>query len=96
MPFPVWLLIALAFFYFAFIFWQYSNSPLRPFTVRIKGQDPENPTLDEEQKAMVDEIQKDVQGYIKAANDVMSTRYRIGAMGFVIAGLTAIISIFLG
>ncbi|OGO17235.1 MAG: hypothetical protein A2Z14_01110 [Chloroflexi bacterium RBG_16_48_8] len=95
MPFPVWLLIAFAFFYFAFIFWQYANTPLRPFTVRIKGENPENPDSDEEKKAMVNNIQEDIQGYIKAANDVMTTRFRIGAMGFVIAGLTAIVSIFL-
>lgn len=96
MPFPVWLLIAFAFFYFAFIFWQYSNSPLRQFTVRIKGEDPENKPLDDERAALVNDIQEDIQGYITAANLQMTTRYRIGAMGFVIAGLTAIVSIFLG
>jgi hypothetical protein len=96
MPFPVWLLIAFAFFYFAFVFWQYSNTPLRPFTVRLKGENPENPERDEEKTALVNEIQEDVAGYINAANEVICSRYRIGAVGFIIAGLTAIVSIFLG
>jgi hypothetical protein len=96
MPFPVWILIAFAFFYFAFIFWQYSNTPLRQFTVRIKGEDTENVAPDEEKAALISDIQEDIQGYIQAANEVMTTRYRIGAMGFIIAGLTAIVSIFLG
>jgi hypothetical protein len=96
MPFPVWLLIAFAFFYFAFIFWQYSNTPLRSFTVRIKGEEGENVTPNEEKAALINDIQEDIQGYIQAANEVMTTRYRIGAMGFIIAGLTAIVSIFLG
>ena len=96
MPYFVWLLIGFAFFYFAFIFWQYSNTPLRPFTVRLKGENPEAPVLDEEKAALVNFIQEDIGGYISAANETMSTRYRIGAMGFVIAGLTAIVSIFLG
>lgn len=96
MPFPVWLLIAFAFFYFAFVFWQYSNTPLREFTVRIKGEDPENTPIDEEKAALINDIQEDIQGYVTAANEVMSARYRIGAMGFIIAGLTAIVSIFIG
>lgn len=96
MPFPVWLLIAFAFFYFAFVFWQYSNTPLRPFTVRIKGEDSETVETDEETAGFVKDIEEDVAGYINAANEIMSARYRIGAMGFVIAGLTAIVSIFLG
>jgi hypothetical protein len=95
MPFPVWLLIALAFFYFAFVFWQYSNTPLREFTVRIKGEDSENVDLDEEKTALVNDIQEDIGGYINAANLQMTSRYRIGAMGFIIAGFTAVISIFL-
>jgi hypothetical protein len=96
MPFLVWIFIALAFFYFAFIFWQYSNTPLREFTVRIKGEDSENVALDEEKMALITDVQEDIGGYINAANIQMSTRYRIGAMGFIIAGLTAIVSIFIG
>ena len=96
MPFPVWLLIACAFFYFAFIFWQYSNTPLRPFTVRLKGEESESVVSDEEKPEFVTKIEDDIAGYINTANEIMSTRYRIGAMGFIIAGLTAIVSIFLG
>lgn len=96
MPFPVWLLIAGAFFYFAGIFWVYSKTPYRQFVVRFKA-DEENPDeVDLERSALAEEIQSDIDGFIQSTNEIIQTRYRIGAIGFIIAGLTAIISIFLG
>lgn len=96
MPFPVWLLISFAFFYFAIIFWTYSKSPFRPFVVRFKADEANPDEINIERSALAEEIQNDIDGYIKSTNEIIKTRYRIGALGFIIAGVTAIVAIFLG
>ena len=91
-----WLLVAMAFFWFGFIFWQYSNAPLRDFTVRVKGDDPENSSLDEKTTKIIEDIQEDLGGYVDTANEVMKMRFRIGAYGFLVSGLAALAGMFLG
>ena len=91
-----WLLVSMAFFWFGFIFWQYSNSPLRSFTVRVKGDDPENSSLDEETTQIIEYIKEDIGGYLKTANETMKMRFRIGAYGFLVSGLAALAGMFVG
>ena len=91
-----WLLVAMAFFWFGFIFWQYSNTPLRSFTVRVRGDDPENSSLDEATTQIIADIQEDLAGYVDTANEVMKMRFRIGAYGILVSGLAALAGMFLG
>jgi hypothetical protein len=95
MPFPVWILIALAFFYFGLIFWGYSRMAIRPFRIRQREGGEEKTDIDLDKEPLTNEILQDFTGYLDSINTANKTRYRIGALGFFIAGLTAILSIFL-
>ncbi|NIM93744.1 MAG: hypothetical protein GTO18_08545 [Anaerolineales bacterium] len=90
MPFPVWFLIACSFFYFSFMFWRYSNTPMRYFTLRKSRTYADGPDeLGVEDRS---EFLRDINGYLDSINKQIKTRYRIGSLGFLIAGLTAILA----
>ena len=78
-----WLLAALIFFCFSFIFWRFGNEPIRLFTFRQR---------DETTKAELPEgFMQDFEGYLQSINARNKTRYWIASGGFLVAGMTAIL-----
>ncbi len=99
MTFPIWLLVAFAFLYFSFIFWQYSNMPVRSFVFRKREPNPsaegEEKKEEEEIRTLTTESVLEFEGYLKSVNDKIKTRFRIGAMGFLLAAVGAFVAIFI-
>jgi hypothetical protein len=99
MPFPVWLLVALAFLYFSFIFWQYSNMPIRNFVFRRQEANPlgegEEGEKENEIQTLTTESVLEFEGYLKSINNMIKTRFRIGAIGFLIAAMGAFVAMFI-
>lgn len=100
MPFPVWLLIGFSFLYFSFIFWQYSKMPIRSFVFRPSrtGSATDDKAEQEETgepQTLTTEAVLEFEGYLRSINHTIKTRFRIGAFGFLIAALGALIAMFL-
>jgi hypothetical protein len=87
----IWLLLALIFTYFAYAYWRYSSAPLRTFVSRRRlDQDSEIEISD------VDEIERELEefkGYLESMNRSIQSRFRVGAIGFLIAAGSAILGI---
>ncbi|NIS82625.1 MAG: hypothetical protein GTO14_21040 [Anaerolineales bacterium] len=91
-----WLFMAVIFIYFAILAWVYSRSPIRPFVYRGKRQADDGNILEAQIDQIPEEIQKDLEGFVKSVNTAMQTRYRIGAISMLIAAGMAIASMFIG
>jgi hypothetical protein len=87
-----WIFLAAIFFYFAYIYWRYSVSPIRPFVFRKRGEGGEVIETDPEPPA---ELSRDLQGFLDSVNSMNKIRYRVAAGGFFIAGVNAIAAMLL-
>jgi hypothetical protein len=92
MPFSVWFFIALSFFWFSIVFWRYSRSPIRNFSLRQRDDFQEK---DVEENESLRKLLIDIEGYLDSINRANKTRYRISSLGFLIAGITAVLSMFI-
>lgn len=82
-----WFFIATVFFYFAGVFWRYSKAPLEL---------PEKAVDDGDQAGTgPGTIDDEIVERIDAFNNLTMMRYRVGAYGFFIAGLTGLLSLYL-
>ena len=94
MAYFVWLPLTVIFFYFALIFWRYSRTPIRPFIFRkraeLRQSEAEGITVEQ----LSDGLAQDIDGFVKSVNDTNRIRYRVAALGFLIAGVNALVSIF--
>jgi hypothetical protein len=90
----IWLIMAVVFFYFAILFWVYSRSGLRPFLfgTTASSQEGSNENL---MDAIPEDLQKEMESFRRSINLTMQTRFRIGAIGMVLAGGLAIVSMLL-
>lgn len=73
--------------------------PVRSFVFRKREP---NPSAEGEEKKEEEKIQTlttesvlEFEGYLKAINNTIKTRFRIGAVGFLIAALGAFVAIFI-
>jgi hypothetical protein len=91
----VWLAIGLTFFYFAIVFYQYSQVPLRSFTIRERQQQ----VLDEQpepvEMTIFHELMHDFEQYLQSINNKNIARYRIAAIGFFLAGIGSFIAAYI-
>jgi hypothetical protein len=89
----IWLLLTLVFIYFAYAYWRYSSAPLRTFVSRKR------PELDSEEVVPeIDGLERELQefkGYLESMNRSIQMRFRIGAIGFLIAAGSTILGIIL-
>ena len=93
----IWTLLGLIFFYLAYKFWGYSNSPMRSFSSRRRTAE-DDPIIDDADglaREVVEEL-NEFEGYLAAMNDRIQTRFRLGAIGFLIASFTALFGIYIG
>lgn len=91
----VWLAIGLTFFYFAIIFYQYSQKPLRSFVIRDRQQKKLDTEPEPEGMNLFYELQNDFEKYLENINKKNVDRSRIASIGFVLAGIAAFIAAFI-
>lgn len=82
-----WFFIATVFFYFAGVFWRYSKAPLDLREKTEQDADPAGTGTGEIDGAILERID--------TFNNLTMMRYRVGAYGFFIAGLTGLLSLYL-
>jgi len=91
----VWLFFSAFFFYFAYINWRQSTEGIRPFKFRERsshsGKEETDPELD---KANINFI-NDFNAYLESVNKHNSSRQRAAAIGFSIAGVISLASLFI-
>jgi hypothetical protein len=92
--YPVWLFITAFFLYFAYINWRQSGEDIRPFTFRQRGEDP-----DEDPEAVVSaanvRFTHDFNAYLETVNILNKKRHRAAAVGYFIASLLSLGSLFM-
>ncbi len=86
-----WLIAALIFFSFSFVFWHFGNDPIRSYTDRQPIVAKEMGVGVLEDDSTPSEFLHEFEGYLESINKRNRFRYRIAAGGFVIAGLTALL-----
>ena len=91
----IWLTIGLIFYYFSFVFFQYSRTPLQSFVIR-KGQKITFEGAPEiEELSSFKEFLSDVDRYLESINSRNLSRARIAAIGFFLAGLASFIAAYI-
>lgn len=94
MAYFVWLPLTIIFFYFSLIFWRYSRTPIRPFIFRKREEERQSEAEGNTSEPLSDDLAQDIDGFVKSVNDTNRIRYRIAALGFLIAGVNALATIF--
>lgn len=92
--YPIWLFLSAIFFYFAYVNWRQAQSSLRPFQFRHRP----GPEGEAGKEAEMDPVIKDFVGdfnrYLDSVNDSNRRQRRATAVGFMIAGVVALVSMF--
>lgn len=86
-----WLIAALIFFSFSFVFWHFGNDPIRSYVNRHQSEAMGTDVGLLEDDPTASEFLREFEGYLDSINKRNRFRYRIAAGGFVIAGLTALL-----
>jgi hypothetical protein len=94
MVYFVWLPLTVIFFYFSLIFWRYSRTPIRPFIFRKRAETRQSEAAAVLSESLSDDLTQDIDGFVKSVNDTNKIRYRVAALGFLIAGVNALVTIF--
>jgi len=84
-----WLIAALIFFSFSFVFWHFGNDPIRSYANRLQSEVEETNVSGLDDDPTISEFLREFDGYLESINKRNRFRYRIAAGGFLIAGLTA-------
>ncbi len=81
--YPIWILFAAMFFAFAYQHWRLGQSLARAFRMReVEGND-----------VLANFIQ-DFNQYIDSTNAIMRAQHRMAMVGYFVAGLLALVSMF--
>jgi hypothetical protein len=94
MAYLVWLPLTVIFLYFSLIFWRYSRTPIRPFIFRKRADQRQSEVDAVLSEPLSDDLMQDIEGFVKSVNDTNRIRYRVAALGFLIAGINALVTIF--
>ena len=86
-----WLIAALIFFSFSFVFWHFGSDPIRPYANRPQSEAKVTDVGVLEDDPITSEFLHEFEGYLESINKRNRFRYRIAAGGFVIAGLAALL-----
>ena len=87
-----WITLTVVFFYFAFVYWRYSTSPMRSFIFRNIE---EAQQVEGGESVLPEEFRRDLEGFLASIDKTNKTRYRVAAAGFLIAGINALANLFL-
>ena len=91
----VWLAIGLTFFYFAIVFYQYSQKPLRMFNIRERQQKKLDDEPPPEDMNIFHELLHDFEQYLVSINKKNISRSRIASIGFFLAGIASFIAAYI-
>ena len=86
-----WLIAALIFFSFSFVFWHFGSDPIRSYADRQQSEAKDTDAVVLEDDPAISEFLREFEGYLESINKRNRFRYRIAAGGFVIAGLAALL-----
>lgn len=86
--YPLWLIFAAVFFTFAYQHWRLGQQDVRPFRLR---EHEESGKAGEVIKDFVDDYNR----YLEAVNDINRNRSRVAMVGYLVAGLLALLSLVL-
>ncbi len=90
--YPLWLFFSALFFYFAYIHFRQATQDIRQFTIRDRGGNPGE--AGRELAKANTEFVTDFNSYLSVVNQHNRNRHRAEAVGFFIAGVTALFSMF--
>lgn len=90
-----WITLTAVFFYFSFVYWRYSTSPMRSFIFRNIEETQPVEGSESELSQLSDEFRGDLEGFLDSINKTNKVRYRVAAAGFLIAGINALANLFL-
>ncbi len=91
----IWLAIGLVFFYFAIVFYQYSQKPLRSFNIRERQQKRLDDEPVPEEMNIFHELMQDFEQYLESINKKNVARSRIASIGFFLAVIASFIAAFI-
>ncbi len=91
----IWLAIGLVFFYFAIVFYQYSQKPLRSFNIRERQQKRLDDEPVPEEMNIFHELMQDFEQYLESINKKNVARSRIASIGFFLAVFASFITAFI-
>ena len=86
-----WLIAALIFFSFSFVFWHFGTDPIRSYANRPQSEAQATDDGMLEDDSTISEFLREFDGYLESINQRNRFRYRIAAGGFLIAALTALL-----
>ena len=86
-----WLIAALIFFSFSFVFWHFGNDPIRSYVNLQQSEATGTDVGVLEDDPTASEFLREFDGYLDSINKRNRFRYRVAAGGFAIAGLTALL-----
>lgn len=90
-----WIILTVVFFYFCVLFWNYSRMPLRQFIFRNRGWGDSSEGESSLEEELPSVFLSDLEGFINSINHTNSIRFRLGSVGFFIAGMLSLVSLFL-
>ncbi len=91
MLYPVWLFLSAIFFYYAYINWRQAKTSLREFQFRQK----EGEQAPREVGDGIKEFVGDFNRYLQSVNTANRARHKAAAFGFMVAGVVALVSMFM-
>ncbi|HET7011816.1 MAG TPA: hypothetical protein VFI11_13650 [Anaerolineales bacterium] len=92
LAYPIWLFFAAFFFYYAYAHWREAEVQVRPFMIRSReGSGVVDPDLAEANQAFVVEFNAN----LARANHASRGRHRASAVGYMLSGLVALVSMFM-
>ncbi|MGA9191955.1 MAG: hypothetical protein WBZ24_09500 [Anaerolineales bacterium] len=81
--YPIWILLAAMFFAFAYQHWRMAQSQARSFRLReVEGNE------------VIADFVHDFNQYIDSTTAIMRSQHRTAMVGYLVAGLLALVSMF--
>jgi hypothetical protein len=93
--YPIWFIFGSIFAYLAFMHWRYSDTPFRPFYLRDQTGKDETTSEVPEQDKLARKVVDDLNNYVGKMNNDLRNRNRLAAIGYFVAVIACIVSIFL-
>lgn len=93
--YPLWFLFGSIFAYLAFMHWRYSDTPFRPFYLREQTSSEDTTAEVPEQDKLARKVVEDLNNYVGKMNNDLRKRNRLAAIGYFVAVIVCIVSIFL-
>jgi hypothetical protein len=91
----IWLTIGLIFYYFSFVFFQYSRTPIRSFLIREGQKTVLESTTELGELSSFKQLWSDFDRYLDSINSRNISRTRIAAIGFLLAGIASFIAAYI-